>query len=192
MTLRLSAIFCTLLLVPACQARDKEERAPSQGTVADEARAAPPPSALPKRPASSSYDVPRRTDDEFRAAARSACQASVKSGRPLLFEAGADWCGDCKLVHRLRAEEPLKSELGHWETLDVNLGEDQQEWLRTAFRIKAIARWFVFRPKDCDAPIESWSSMASRIVEPTSGGDDANGAFLARWLGRARRAPAGP
>lgn len=189
---RISAILCALLLVPACQRRDQEELPASRAPSPQSSTKAAPPALPNPSTAPSPYDVPRRSDEEFRTLARQRCEESVKSGRPLLLEAGADWCGDCRLVHRLRASEPLKTELLNWQTLDVNLGEDQQEWLRSAFRIKAIARWFVFRPTDCGAPMESWSPIASRVVEPTSGGDDANGAFLASWLGRARRAPVGP
>lgn len=189
---RLLAILCTLLLVSACRPRDKEELPASRAPVAEpRPKSASPSAGEPSSPASV-YAVPRRTDEEFRTLARSTCEASVKSGRPLLMEAGADWCGDCRAVHRLRAAEPLKTELQNWQTLDVNLGEDQQEWLRAAFRIKAIARWIVFRPTDCSAPVESWAPLASRVVEPTGGGDEASGAFLASWLGRARRAPAAP
>lgn len=86
----------------------------------------------------------------------------------------------------MKPKPPLSSELEHWQSLDVNLGEDRHEWLRSAFQIKAIARWLVFRPTDCDAPLESWSPITGRVVEPTSGGENANGDFLAEWLASAR------
>lgn len=140
-------------------------------------------------PPAATYDVPLRSDQEFRDAAKAACQASHSAGRPLLLEAGADWCGDCRLLHRMKETEgPLQAELQNWQVLTVNLGEDRHEWLRAAFRIKAIARWLVFWQPDCDAPLESWSPSSSKVVEPTSGGDSANGGRLALWLSETRKA----
>lgn len=157
----------------------KSEEAPSQKAPLHVVT--PPPVAA--------YDVPLRSDQELRDAAKAACQTSRSADRPLLLEAGADWCGDCRLLHRMKeADGPLKSELQSWQVVAVNLGEDRHEWLRTAFGIKAIARWLVFWLFDCGAPIESWTPSTSRVVEPTSGGDATSGERLASWLSETRKA----
>lgn len=178
----LSVLGCERTPEPAPSAAPaKTEEAPSQKAPLHVVT--PPPVAT--------YDVPLRSDQEFRDAALAACQASRADRRPLLLEAGADWCGDCRLLHRMKeAEGPLKSELQNWQVLAVNLGEDRHEWLRAAFGIKAIARWLVFWQPDCDAPIESWTPTTSKVVEPTSGGDAASGERLASWLSETRKAGA--
>lgn len=108
--------------------------------------------------------------------------------RPILLEVGADWCSDCRRLQELEAEEPLKTALLRFEHVALNLGEDRQEWLRDAFRIKAIARWLVFIAPSCETPVETWKPIASRVVEPDSRKRSVGAEQLTQWLEHATAA----
>jgi len=194
------AILLAALGAVACRRSSPEELASGArgGAAAQTAPSAPqvdaisPPSAQVEKAALvSGYDVPRRSDTEVRTLLQTACKKAHAAERPLLLEVGADWCSDCRLLHKLERAEPLASTLASFEQVTLNLGEDAQEWLRDAFRIKAIARWLVFRPADCDAKVESWMPLASRVVEPASNGKGSNAETLVSWLEKGAVSPTG-
>jgi thiol:disulfide interchange protein len=177
-------------LSSACRRTPEEEELAQQATslqAAPTSAVAPPRVPSPSPPAKSSYDVPIRTDEELRGLLQTTCERGKAESKPVLLDLGAAWCSDCQLLARMEQEEPLKSELSHFVQVSVNLGEDAHEWLRTAFKIHGIARWIVFRPDDCQAAVESWKPLKSRVVEPaTGGGGKTNAATLVAWLGDAR------
>ena len=147
------------------------------------------PSSAPvaSAPSQVRYDVPYRTDTELRAEAARVCREAKSASAPLLLDVGADWCGDCRKLYELERQQPLRSALNGWKTLTINLGEDRHEWLRAAFGIKAIARWLVVHPSDCAAPLESWTVVSSRVVEPKTGRDFRGPSELAEWLDAAKK-----
>lgn len=188
-------VFASLAFVACRRSSPEELSAPpatggatvQEGPVPPKANTITPPSAKVEKAAlASGYDVPRRSDAEVRALLGAACKNAHGSDQPLLLEVGADWCSDCRLLHKMEREEPLASAITGFEQVTLNLGEDAQDWLRDAFGIKAIARWLVFRPTDCDATIETWKPLASRVVEPASNGKVSNAGKLVSWLEQSR------
>jgi thiol-disulfide isomerase/thioredoxin len=160
-------------------------RTPSEGELIQKAPsggAAQISGAQPTPPTAKGYDVPLRTDVELRSLFQKTCETAKAANKPILLNAGAGWCSDCRLLARLEQEEPLQGELSHFAQISVNLGEDAHEWLRSAFKIRGIARWIVFRPSDCQSPVESWKPQHSRVVEPASRGAETNAAELVTWL----------
>lgn len=133
------------------------------------------------------YDVPIRSDAELRTEAARVCREAKQAATPILLDVGADWCGDCRALYALERQEPLRSGLVGWKTLSINLGEDHHEWLRAAFGIKAIARWLVLAPTDCNAPLEKWPVVTSRVVEPKTGSGFRGPDELVTWLAEAKK-----
>jgi thiol-disulfide isomerase/thioredoxin len=105
----------------------------------------------------------------------------------VLLEFGASWCKDCRRLGGLAHVEPLASELGHWERVEVNITDpDEHEALMRTFAVRAIAHWQALLPTRCDAPVGHWRRLATRTVEPKST-DTETAEKLAAWLARARK-----
>ena len=88
----------------------------------------------------------------------------------------------------MRHADALAAELARWSAVDVNVGHfDRHEDLLGAFGVKSIAHWVVLEPADCEAPVESWTRLAERKLEPASGADQSvTPEDLATWLAELR------
>ena len=130
------------------------------------------------------YAVPERTEDELRAALEATCRESLDREVLVLVEFSAPWCSDCQRLHQMKHAKALTTELEKWARLTVNVGMfDRHRATLAAFSIEKIANWSLFEPVDCDAPVEQWSRLMARTLEPSSGSErDTSPTQLAAWL----------
>ena len=138
------------------------------------------------------YDVPLRSDAELDRVIAATCQTAT-SGRgdangALLVEFSAAWCGDCRKLAGMKQEPALARELERWPRIVVNVGRfDRHRALLDAMGVESIAHWAILRPTRCDEPVESWTRLAERTLEVSSGAArDVSAADLARWLAALR------
>jgi thiol:disulfide interchange protein len=130
------------------------------------------------------YGVPVRTAAQLAGDLAVTCANAVEAGQPMLLEFSAPWCSDCQLLHRMKRDGALATELSRWPTLVINVGHfDLHTELLAAFGVKLIAHWAVLEPSDCDAAPASWSRLAERTLEPNTGAEQGlSPADLAAWL----------
>jgi len=113
-----------------------------------------------------------------------ACARAVEQSKPLLLEFSAPWCGDCRRVAQLKAEEPLKQTLTQVESVTLDVGRfDRHTDLLKAFDVRAIAHWVVLKPTTCETPPSQWPVLKSGTLEPVSGSSGPKTAQdIAQWL----------
>ena len=129
------------------------------------------------------YAVPLRTPAQLRSAITAQCNAARAARLPLLLEFSARWCTDCRTLATMKKGGPLAAALAQKVKLvEVNVGDfERHKDLIALYDVDRIATWVMLRPTDCAAPIEKWPKLASRSVEPLSGG--AKVGELIAWLG---------
>jgi thiol-disulfide isomerase/thioredoxin len=140
------------------------------------------------------YRVPERTEVELQQALREVCQAAVAKKTPVLLEFSAPWCKDCRRLAEMKQLPELAGPLEAVPHLAINVGRfSRHEALLEAFTIKAIARWELLAPANCDETngVEPWrwGRVASRTLEPLTG-QPVDAAELGRWLSSRGSIPA--
>jgi len=130
-----------------------------------------------------------RTDAELARALRDTCEASVRSGKPILLEFSAPWCIDCRRLEHLERDEGLSRAYEGWHRLRIDVGRfDRHDGLREAFGVRAIAHWSAVRPTDCSAEAASWPRLKQEVMELETGSTGPRSADeLVRWLADARQ-----
>lgn len=134
------------------------------------------------------------SEAELKESLLSACMESNTSGRPILFQLGADWCVDCRRVEALKEDPELQKELKEWVQLKVNVGQhDRHEWLLEAFEVESIARWIALKPNPetqrvgCNATPQKWIILQDTVLEPISDATSLKSSEdLVAWLKQAR------
>lgn len=173
-----------LLALAACETESSPQPDPSPVPSAT-APAAPAPEP-PPGPAATPvpYDVPERTDAALNVALQQACEAAGADKRPVLVEFTAPWCSDCRKLHELKQQPPLREEIARWQPVTVNVGRfNRHRALLKHFDVKAIAQWTVLTPEQCSDPVQRWQVRAKRTLEPESGADKGvDPGELASWL----------
>jgi thiol-disulfide isomerase/thioredoxin len=100
------------------------------------------------------------------------------SGRRLLLEFVAPWCGDCREMAKLD-ETPVVSAVlrARFERVRINVGKwDRHEALRHSYEVKALATYIVIDP-------ETSKQLAKTTLEPvTRRGPKLTAEDWARWL----------
>lgn len=164
---------CLLLLVLvgalSCRENQKEE----------------PPTKKPSRVAL--YSAVELTAEQLRDETALRCRLAKKLGQPVLLEFSAPWCEDCLRLQEMKKAPALSNALSSLQAVTVNVGDfDRHAKLIEAFGVKAIARWELLKPTDCDSPPWKWGRLGSRTLEPETG-QPVGPTQLAEWVSRFAR-----
>lgn len=130
----------------------------------------------------------KRSPLELDTALKASCADAVEADKPMLLAFSAPWCGDCNVLRKLEEEDPLKTELAHWEKLVIDVGKfDRHKELIRHYGIGGIAFWVALKPTSCDKPVTNWPVLKSGTFEPDSNPDGPRTAEdVAAWLSSAR------
>jgi thioredoxin:protein disulfide reductase len=98
--------------------------------------------------------VPSRPTIRWRLEEAAAIAESKRTGRPLLVDAWADWCGACKLLERNTWSDPrVQREVrSHFVPLRLDFSDDgpATEDRRTAYGVTALPAVLICSPGACE------------------------------------------
>lgn len=133
------------------------------------------------------YSVPERSPAELHRELTGACEQARRSDQLVLLEFSAAWCKDCRRLSLMKSEPALAEELRRFREVVVNVGDfDRHAELLGRFGVRAIARWEVLEPGDCQRPAWTWKRRGHRTLEPETGKEKVAPADLEQWLRRLR------
>lgn len=160
--------------------------APSAGPSPQVATDPTPPSS--RKPPRDADIWVARTDSELEATLQATCEAARAAEQPVLLQFSASWCTDCKRLHTMSTQEPLRGALARWTTLIIDPGRfDRHKDLLRAFQVSRLATWVAVAPEDCRLPAPAWTRLAHGSFEPATG-EPVTAADLVAWLDQARTA----
>jgi thiol-disulfide isomerase/thioredoxin len=163
----------------------------SQKSPAPEASAERPAHAQPsgqpprraERAAALPYSVPEQTVGQLATALAAACSDAKSRAQLVLLEFSAPWCADCRRLNAMKQDAQLASALSHVQQVVVNVGDfDLHTQLLEGFGVRAIARWELLAPDNCELPAWRWPRRGGRTLEPETGRRRITPAALAQWL----------